>query len=256
MREECQESENDFISGGYYLKARCIQHAEVATAPPHIREIWDFLLRHANYRNALVSGRTIKRGECLTSYQAIRDGLSWQVGYRTERYAKNHCETAMNYLKKHSMISTEKTTRGLIVTILNYERYQNPTNYEAYNETRSTHAEDIQGAATILKKKKKKDKKETIVPSDGSDVPSGPIPFNGIVDCLNHETGKSFSSCSRETRKLIEARWKEGFRLPDFLNVIRTMTAKWSTDPRMAGYLRPITLFGSKFESYLNMEPR
>ncbi len=37
------------------------------------------------------------------------------------------------------MITTAKTTRGMIITILNYEKYQNPKNYETHSET---HNED------------------------------------------------------------------------------------------------------------------
>lgn len=52
--------------------------------------------------------------------------------------------------------------------------------------------------------------------------------------------------------KHIHARWEDGFRLEDFKMVISKKSKGWKDDPEMSKYLRPSTLFGTKFESYLN----
>ena len=77
------------------------------------------------------------------------------------------------------------------------------------------------------------------------------IPYQEIVDYLNLKAGTSYRHSTSSTQKLIRARWNEGFRLDDFKQVIDNMTAKWKGDPKMEQYLRPQTLFGTKFESYL-----
>jgi len=47
----------------------------------------------------------------------------------------------------------------------------------------------------------------------------------------------------------------DGYKLEDFQTVISKKCAEWKgTD--MEKYLRPETLFGTKFESYLNAKPR
>jgi len=122
------------IKGGYYIKARCIQESEIAHCPPHFREIWDWFLMKANHKPKKLNGRTIERGQLLTTYGAISDALSWKVGYRIERYKKHEIQSAMKWLMKQPMVATTKTTRGMIVTILNYDKYQNQKNYETYNE--------------------------------------------------------------------------------------------------------------------------
>ena len=81
------------------------------------------------------------------------------------------------------------------------------------------------------------------------------IPFEEIVQALNDATGKSFRASSDATRRHISARWREGYRLPDFERVIATKTAEWEGTERDK-YLRPETLFGPKFESYLNQHAR
>ncbi len=128
----------ELIPGGYYLKARKIQQSDIAHAPPHVREIWDWLIMKASYRPR--PGDSLQRGQVLTSYDEIRNGLSWKVGYRLERYSKWDCEKAMKYLTKHEMVTTAKTTRGFVVTICKYDYYQNPDNYESHSEdhTRAT----------------------------------------------------------------------------------------------------------------------
>ena len=73
-----------------------------------------------------------------------------------------------------------------------------------------------------------------------------------IVDYLNKKTGKNFKSDSSKTRKLIDARFNEGYTIEDFRKVIDTKVAQWKGDKKMDGYLRPETLFSNKFEGYLN----
>lgn len=77
------------------------------------------------------------------------------------------------------------------------------------------------------------------------------IPYALIVDDLNRVVGTNYRSSSQKTRRLIKARWTEGFRLGDFQQVIAKKAKEWmGTD--MEKYLRPETLFGTKFEGYLN----
>lgn len=72
-----------------------------------------------------------------------------------------------------------------------------------------------------------------------------------VVDYLNKKSDKNFKSNTNKTISLINARRKEGYTLGDFKKVIDTMTKQWQKDSKMNRYLRPETLFGNKFESYL-----
>ena len=81
------------------------------------------------------------------------------------------------------------------------------------------------------------------------------IPYKEIVDYLNEKTGKNFKHKTAKTRKFIEARWNQDFRLDDFKKVIDVKTDEWlNTDSDK--YLRPETLFGTKFEGYLNQKTK
>lgn len=77
--------------------------------------------------------------------------------------------------------------------------------------------------------------------------------YADAVDYLNDKAGTKYKHQSQKTRRLIDARISDGFKLKDFQKVIDNKTQEWlGTD--MEKYLRPETLFGTKFESYLNQK--
>lgn len=76
--------------------------------------------------------------------------------------------------------------------------------------------------------------------------------YKEIVSYLNQKTGKHFRDTSDKTKTAIHARLAEGFKLEDFRAVIDKKCADWLGDKKMEEYLRPETLFGTKFEGYLN----
>lgn len=73
-----------------------------------------------------------------------------------------------------------------------------------------------------------------------------------VVQALNDETGAHYRPTSKATMRHILARLREGFTVEDCKEVIRKKADEWGGDPKMSKYLRPETLFGSKFEGYLN----
>ncbi len=75
-----------------------------------------------------------------------------------------------------------------------------------------------------------------------------------IVAYLNAKAGTHYRANSDVTARLINARLADGFTVADFKKVIDNMTAEWKNDGKMQIYLRPVTLFGTKFESYLNAQ--
>lgn len=80
------------------------------------------------------------------------------------------------------------------------------------------------------------------------------IPYAEIIRYLNEKTGKNYKLSSIKTRELIHARCGEGFTLEDFNRVIDLKSADWQSDPVWNKFLRPETLFGTKFEAYLNQQ--
>ena len=97
-------------------------------------------------------------------------------------------------------------------------------------------------------------KEGTKVPLSSSE--DNHIPYREIIQHLNDKTHLAFRPTTKQTQTLIRARWNEGFRLEDFIAVIDKMSVAWGADSKMMVYLRPVTLFGTKFEGYLNRKDK
>ncbi|MCP1144462.1 conserved phage C-terminal domain-containing protein [Lysinibacillus endophyticus] len=78
------------------------------------------------------------------------------------------------------------------------------------------------------------------------------IPYKEIIDYLNKQANTNYRHTTKTTQKHIKARFNEGFTEADFKTVIDKKVSTWLHDENMNKYLRPETLFGTKFESYLN----
>lgn len=76
-----------------------------------------------------------------------------------------------------------------------------------------------------------------------------------IIEYLNLILGTNFKPTTKATQSLIKTRLSENYTIDDFKQVIDIKNAEWSGDPKMSKFLRPETLFGNKFESYLNQKP-
>jgi uncharacterized phage protein (TIGR02220 family) len=126
--------------------------------------------------------------------------------------------------------------------------------YESIREKRSD-----AGIASALAKKEKsthvKCVKQTSTKSTVNDNVNVNV-INNIICHLNNKTKKDFKTNSKKTQSCIKARLNDGYSYEDFIKVIDIKSLKWNNDPKMKDFLRPETLFGSKFESYLNEETK
>lgn len=75
--------------------------------------------------------------------------------------------------------------------------------------------------------------------------------YSLVIDYLNRKASTNYKSTTKNTQSFINARLKEGHTVEDFKRVIDSKSKEWlNTD--FEKYLRPATLFGTKFENYLN----
>lgn len=75
--------------------------------------------------------------------------------------------------------------------------------------------------------------------------------YSLVIDYLNKKASTNYRATTKNTQSFINARVKEGYVVEDFKKVIDSKSREWlGTD--FEKYLRPSTLFGTKFENYLN----
>lgn len=68
------------------------------------------------------------------------------------------------------------------------------------------------------------------------------VPYDAVIDYLNERTGKRYRAKTESTRKMIRARFSDGYTLNDFKHVIDVKTSQW-LGTEQEKYLRPETLF-------------
>ena len=73
-----------------------------------------------------------------------------------------------------------------------------------------------------------------------------------IVDYLNDKIGAHYKPNGKKMKELIRARMNEGYTVEEFKTVIDKKFKSWGNDPKMSLYLRPSTLFSTRFAEYLN----
>ena len=185
----------------------------------------------ANYEEKWWQGRVIKIGQFPTSINS----LAYETGLSIQ-----NVRTSLNKLELTGEL-TREITRGknsfyTIITVNNWKEYQ----LSNTSPNKSPNTEITSELTTPKEYKENKEYKEDNILSISKMV----------VDYLNKKTGKAYRY-SDTTLKHIKARLNEGFTLDDCKKVIDTKCAQWLHND-MNKFLRTETLFGSKFETYLN----
>ena len=165
------------------------------------------------------------------------------------------------------------------ICISNWEKHQNVDGLEKIREqnrlrkqkqreklklemSRDSRETITQSHATDIEEDKELDKEKELEiinasSSDESDTKVS-IPYQEILDYLNEKAKKNFNYKAEAHRKLIRARWNEGYTVENFKTVIDNKVSQWfgqfdRDNKPLNRYLRPSTLFAQKhFDNYLN----
>lgn len=231
------------MKNNFLLKNDLIEIVDVLSKD----EIADLFIAILNY----VNGKDI---ELSGSLKAVFIPIKKEIDKNNEKYQKVVERNRQNG-KNGGRPRKENNPEVEEITENNPVGYSgNPKKHEKPHISYITPPEDIEnnnleiiGEYEGEEEKKKKEKKK---PEIGQEI------FDGIIEYLNLKARTRYRSTSENTKKFIKARLKDGFELQDFKLVIDNMTAKWLNDEKMSRYLRPETLFGNKFESYMNEIPR
>lgn len=193
-----------------------------------------------------IGDMVLQKGQWLRSYRNLQVDLEYTENNAVRRPGKATIQRAIDRLIKDERITVKPVKLGTLFTVINYCKYQD---FEHYKKGTRDDAKDSNGTATGQQRdNKKKDNTDKKVKQ--KDI----VPYAEIVEYLNFACGAKYKTGSETTRGSILARWNDGFKLDDFKSVIDIKSAEWMNDPKMSKFLRPATLFGTKFESYLNQK--
>ena len=126
------------IPGGYILYPRDFLDL-LDEAPLLDRVLWVWLNCRANHKDGHTAHGQLRRGQLLATIPEMRRALSHRAGRSLRTPSKAAVWRALERYRRRNMIETRRTTRGLVITICEYEHYQNPAHYERHaTETAQT----------------------------------------------------------------------------------------------------------------------
>ena len=110
---------------GWIAIHRKTPDSEIWGQEPWRLKTWFYLLMEANHTEDRRFGRKLERGQLyMPSIEELCKRIGWQRGFVCKRPTVNAMKKFWQWLRKRNMVSTKKTTRGTIITILNYRKYQ------------------------------------------------------------------------------------------------------------------------------------
>ena len=155
--------EKTYIPGGYILLSRRLIESEIWDKPPMYLKVWIYILTKARHK----ANQKFSRGELLISIPEIQEACSHKVGFRKVKPTKDQIYNIIEWLRSvnesnyeddyendadTTMIATTKTTRGMVVKVLNYNVYQDPKNYE---DNGVSNYEDVTKTTTKAERKQR-----------------------------------------------------------------------------------------------------
>ena len=185
-------------------------------------------------------------------------------------YSKDTKEIAIKNFLRHSIIKGGAPVRDCLITELKKvknkeliaEVFAHIKSDENLNETVKriiAEYEEKNGVLLYCNEKQKENEKENEKENDNDNEVSYADSvnesfndtLNQIISYLNAKAAMNYKASSKKTQSLIRARIADGFNVDDFMTVIDKKCAEW-IGTEYEKYLRPETLFGTKFEGYLN----
>ena len=192
-------------------------------------------------------GITIQRGSRVSSYAILAEET---------RLSVDKVRTAISHLESTGEVTRYKYPKYTVFAINNYSKFQD---VPSISQGESQSNPKVVPRSSQQYKKNKKNKNDIYIVGNSnfenvedakSEKPDAK-PYQEIVDYLNQKAGTSYSSNSKTTQANIRARLAEGYTVEDFKRVIDNKCTDW-IGTQWEEYLRPSTLFGTKFENYLN----
>ena len=229
------------MNKGWIKLHRSIQDCSIwlDNQPFDRRSAWIDLLLSSNHSDKEIlfngSPMTINRGQYLTSVRQL--SAKWQ-------WSKDRVLKFLKTLEKLGMIHKDSDNFRTLITIENYGLYQDEqdTDKDANKYTIKDSDKDTDTPQTRMKECKNVKNERNIY---------SPV-IKEVIEYLNQVSGKNYKTDTAKSVSCIKARINEGFTRDDFKKVIDIKCGQWMQNEKMKAYIRPETLFGNKFEGYLN----
>ena len=195
-------------------------------------KVWIWCLCRASHKKEWVILKTGK-GNIEVEVEPGQFVFGRNSASKNLRMPPSSIRNRMEKLKNIGNLDIKQDNQYSLITIINWHTYQVIENKEDRKEDKQRTGK---GQAKDTYKNDKNDKND----------------IKHIVEFMNSILETEYKTTTAKTNQLIHARLNEGFTVENFKTVILKKHKEWRYNPDMVKFLRPETLFGVKFESYLN----
>lgn len=220
---------------GWISLYRKIQNSFVWTNSDQLK-LWLLILMKANHseNKFLFNGEelSVSKGQMVTGVNVLASDFNEGVK-PVNRVAGRTLWRWLKKFEKEQMLSIESTSKYSVITVLNWDEYQQNDNHLS-----SSGQSSVKHLSTNN--------------NDNNENNKTKVDYGALIKYLNEKTGRAFHN-TEANKKLIKARLNDGFTKQDFKLVIDYKAMDWKDNQDMQKYLRPNTLFApSHFDDYLN----
>ena len=233
---------------GWIKLHRAILDNDLWKSEPFSRgQAWVDLLLLANHKESFFYKRgnkvIVKRGQVGRSSVELSDRWKW---------SRTKINKFLKDLEKEQQIITHKSSVTQLLTIVNYDVYQEKEQQTGQQKNNRKTAE-VQQKDTYKNDKKEKNDKE------GEERSKDIVNVIDVCSFFESETGKRLILKDTDAKikagnkfKLINARISDGATIEDCKAVIQLKHKEWKNDDKMKQYIRIQTLFTKRnFDNYL-----
>jgi uncharacterized phage protein (TIGR02220 family) len=232
---------------GWVKIHRCLVNGDIWNCEPFSRgQAWIDLIILANHKESFFYKRgnkiVVNRGQVGRSEVELADRWKW---------SRTKVRKFLEDLKKEQQIEIVKSRITQVLTIVNYDAYQE-------KEQQTGQQKDSKKTAKVQQKDiYKNDKNEKNVNNDKEEVKED-IPFFEVFEHFVKVTGKQLrinksNLKASDKYKKITSRLDAGFTVEDCKKVIDYKNNEWKADKKMCQYIEISTFFAiANFEKYLD----
>lgn len=194
------------IEKGFTIWARQSCESKIfSEKPDHWFKVWFYIVSHVNWKD---NGK-FKKGEGYFTYDEL-------VSILKPKKSKRVIDRIMRWLRADGMQTTHKSTRGLIITVNNYDKYQDVKNYVDDRRDKARRQTDVTIHETLNKKHKQYNTLESITEKEINEVSSEySVSFNSVKKVYEElvlycgSTGKKYANYKMTLMSWVRRRLEE-----------------------------------------------
>lgn len=212
---------------GWVKLHRTIQNSKFGKNP-ELFHLFAILLLRANHKDGFTKdGTLIRAGQFMTSKISLANEF---------QYSEMKMHRMLSRLISEGQIDASSNTRNTIITIINWEHYQQGDG-------------SIDGQV-MLRRGTDDEQVRTNKNANNNKNKNNSSPEFLVIEYYNKVNLRGLRQVDSNYKE-IRARLKEGFSIDDMKVLIDHAAKEWSKDPFWSDKNRPSTLFSGKFDGYL-----